>query len=92
MSAKTGDKVHDTIKNFGMKIVRGKTGDRPVSWTPGGKEEPKNSGKDDRKSAPVKVEVNPSTGSSGGQSSGGTMQLKSNAKKGNVPGYKKQCC
>jgi len=32
VSAKTGDKVHDTIKNFGMNIARAKMEKSGLNW------------------------------------------------------------
>ena len=89
MSAKTGEKVYDTIKNFGMKIVKSKMEGKGMAWsTPSSsKPEPKTSQKEEVSFTPT-----PTSSTSGGPKSGSTMQLKSNPKKGAVPGYKKQCC
>jgi hypothetical protein len=89
VSAKTGEKVFDSIKDFGVGIARAKmeklglispssTPPAPSSQPAGGQSEPKAKEAARSQSAPS-VETGSST-------------IKIGAKKGNLPAYQKKCC
>jgi hypothetical protein len=100
VSAKTGEKVYDAIKDFGITIAKAKLEKMGMSWSSGAPQPAltpapitsTNSSAAEKKEQPKPKEQQsePKESSSKPSSQSNTMQLKT-GKKG-APSYQKKCC
>lgn len=92
MSAKTGDKVYDTIKEFGISLAKTKMEKMGISWFSTGTSAPVTTGGSSEPSKKPVEQIQPAKEAPRKQAAKQQETIKIGGKKNQVPSYQKKCC